>query len=466
MPNEPFRLTATEALKAFDSGDLTVEDYARSLLDRIQERDEAVQAWIHLDGNHVIEQAKALDKLPKEQRGPMHGVAVAVKDVIYTKGTVGAEQLTLSQARSLLLSPDMPTQHNSAIYKDSFPAIDAGSVAMLRQAGALIFGKTTTTEFAANVIGTKTANPHSPNRTPGGSSSGSGAAVADFQIPIALGTQTGGSMIRPASFNGIYGVKPTWGSVSREGQKIYSLSLDTLGWYGRSIEDLELLISLFALKDDQVPRSLSETGVKGLKFGFLKTMVWNHAGSGTRKAFEDGKSQLRAAGAEVEDIEFPAEFANLPAWHTVMLFSDGRVSFLPEYSMAKESLAADLVEHVEEFHGYTRKQYLEACDNIAALRPKWDVIADRYDAVVAPSVPDVAPEGLERTGSAIFQGFWTALHVPIVNVPGFYGEDDMPIGLSLTAARYKDQALLNVAREVGKVWAKEPLDLPEVKKRA
>ncbi|KAI5365850.1 putative amidase signature domain-containing protein [Septoria linicola] len=440
MRVEPFRLTATKALEAFHQGDLTVEDYARSLLDRIRERDDQVGAWIYLDGNQVVEQAKALDKVPKDERGPLHGVAVAVKDVIYTKG--------------------MPTQHNSAIYADSKPEIDAGSVAMLRQAGALIFGKTTTTEFAANTIGTKTANPHDQRRTPGGSSSGSGAAIADFQVPLALGTQTGGSMIRPASFNGIYAIKPTWGSVSREGQKIYSLDLDTLGWYARTIEDLELVATIFALKDDQIPRPLPN-GVTGLKIAFLKTMVWNHAGSGTRKAFEDGRRQLLEAGAEITDIDFPSEFHSLPALHTIMLFSDGRVSFLPEYKMAKGSLAADLVEHVEEFHGYSRKQYLDACDAIAALRPKWDAIAEQYDAVVAPSVPDVAPEGLERTGSAVFQGFWTALHVPIVNVPGFRGEEGMPIGLSLVAGRYRDQALLNVAREVAKVWAPEPLSLPE-----
>ncbi|KAF2217661.1 hypothetical protein CERZMDRAFT_31713 [Cercospora zeae-maydis SCOH1-5] len=439
---EPYRLTAVEAIKTIASDELTVEEYARSLLDRIQERDDAVRAWIYLDGNQVIEQARALDKLPKDQRGPLHGVAVAIKDVIYTK--------------------DMPTQHNSAIYKDSMPEIDAGSVAMLRQAGALIFGKTTTTEFAANVIGTKTANAHHEGRTPGGSSSGSGAAVADFQVPLALGTQTGGSMIRPASFNGIYAIKPTWGSVSREGQKIYSLSLDTLGWYARSIEDLTLLATIFGLKDDEIPRPI-DNGVRGLRFAFCKTMVWNHAGSGTRAAFETARSLLEGAGAEVEDLEFPEEFHQLPHLHTVMLFSDGRVSFLPEYRLAKSSLAADLVEHVEEFHGYTRKQYLSACDTIAALRPKWDALAEKYDAVIAPSVPDVAPEGLERTGSAIFQGFWTALHTPIVNVPGFRGEENMPIGLSLVAPRYKDLALLNVAKEVAKVWVREPLELPESK---
>ncbi|GIZ43979.1 hypothetical protein CKM354_000718800 [Cercospora kikuchii] len=445
MRIEPFRLTATEAIKAIGAGDLTVEDYARSLLDRIKERDDAVRAWIYLDGDQVLEQARALDRLPKEERGPLHGVAVAIKDVIYTK--------------------DMPTQHNSAIYKDSMPEIDAGSVTMLRQAGALIFGKTTTTEFAANVIGTKTANAHHEGRTPGGSSSGSGAAVADFQVPLALGTQTGGSMIRPASFNGIYAIKPTWGSVSREGQKIYSLNLDTLGWYARSIEDLTLLATIFGLKDDEIPRPLSNNGVSGLKLAFCKTMVWNHAGSGTRSAFSTARSLLSSSGATITDLELPPEFQSLPQLHTIMLFSDGRVSFLPEYRLAKSSLAADLVEHVEEFHGYTRKQYLSACDTIAALRPKFDALAEEFDAVIVPSVPDVAPEGLERTGSAVFQGIWTALHVPIVNIPGFTGEENMPIGVSLVAPRYRDLHLLSVAEQVAKVWVRAPLELPEERRR-
>ncbi|KXT07543.1 hypothetical protein AC578_10130 [Pseudocercospora eumusae] len=434
MSVEPYRLSAVDVLKAFESDSLTVEDYARSLLDRIKERDDVVKAWVYFDADQIVEDAKALDRIPKSERGPLHGVGVAVKDVIYTKG--------------------MPTQHNSPIYKDSQPEVDAGSVAMLRNAGALILGKTTTTEFAANVVGTKTTNAHDPNRTPGGSSSGSGAAVADFQATLALGTQTGGSMIRPASFNGTWAIKPTWNSVSREGQRIYSLSLDTVGWYGRCVEDLELVGRVFGLADDEVPRPLSN-GVQGLKFAFMKTMVWDHAGPGSRNAFETGKQLLKDAGAEVEELEFPEEFSKLPDWHTVMLFSDGRVAFRPEYCMAKSSLAPDLVEHVEEYHGYTRKQYLEAFDGIAALRPKWDAIAERYAAVIAPSVPDVAPEGLERTGSAVFQSIWTALHVPIVNVPAFHGEKSLPVGLSLTSARYRDQNLMNVAREVGRVWIKD-----------
>lgn len=347
----------------------------------------------------------------------------------------------------------MPTQHNSPIFKDDQPEVDAASVMMLRHAGALLLGKTTTTTFAANTTGTKTSNAHHPNRTPGGSSSGSGAAVADFQVPLALGTQTGGSIIRPASFNGVFGFKPTWNAISREGQKIYSLDFDTLGYYGRSIDDLELLSTVFGLKDDQAPRPISN-GVKDLNIAFFKTPLWENAGPGTQKAFEDGKKQLQAAGAQIEEIESPAGFEKLAKWHTCVLFSEGRVAFRALYQIAKDQLPDDLIEHVEEKHGYSRKEFLEAFDGIAAFRPKWDAIAEEYDAVVVPSVPDEAPEGLHSTGSAIFNGIWTALHVPVVNIPGFKGEHGMPVGLSLTAPRYKDQALLNVAKEVSKVWVK------------
>lgn len=348
----------------------------------------------------------------------------------------------------------MPTQFNSPIYKDHQPEVDAASVTMLRQAGALIIGKTTTAEFAATTVGPNTSNAHDPNRTPGGSSSGSGAVVGDFQAPLALGTQTGGSVIRPASFNGTYAMKPTWNAISREGQKIYSLDFDTLGFYARCIEDLELLGEIFGLKDDDVPPNPIK-GVESLKIAFLKTMVWDHAGPGTQKAFEDGKQLLKSAGAEIEEIDFPAEFSELPKWHTCVLYSEGRVSFRPDYYSSKDKLSPFLVGLVEEKHGYTRKDFLRASDGIAALRPKWDTIADKYAAIVVPSVPDEAPSGLESTGSAIFNSIWSALHAPVVNIPGFKGENGMPIGLSLTGPRYKDMALLSIAKEVSKVWVNE-----------
>ncbi|KAF5021976.1 hypothetical protein F66182_5986 [Fusarium sp. NRRL 66182] len=431
---EPWRLMASEALARIQADELSVQEYTESLLERIKARDDDVKAWVYLDQEAVIQQAKLLDQVPKKSRGPLHGLPVAVKDVIYTK--------------------DMPTQFNSSLYEGHHPETDAASIRILRHAGALIFGKTTTTQFAAIHIGSKTRNPHHLLRTPGGSSSGSGAAVADFQAPIALGTQTGGSMIRPASFNGIYGFKPTWNSVSREGQKIYALIYDTLGWYGRCVEDLVLLADVFALQDDQeeVP---SFQGVKGARFAICKTVVWPLAGPGTQAALSRAAELLKSHGAIVEEIELPAEFDKLPEWYRIVLHTEGRTAFLPEYRVGRDQIGQVLIEHVENVDGFSRKTQLEAFDKMAALRPVFDKIASQYAAVITPSVPDEAPVGLESTGSHIFCSMWSGLHTPVLNVPGFKGEHDMPIGLSLVAPRYRDRHLLEVGKAVGEVFESE-----------
>jgi Asp-tRNA(Asn)/Glu-tRNA(Gln) amidotransferase A subunit family amidase len=299
----------------------------------------------------------------------------------------------------------MPTQFNSSIYTNDAPQVDAGSIGILRKAGALIFGKTTTTEFAAITVGPKTKNPHDPNRTPGGSSSGSGAAVGDFQAPIGLGTQTGGSTIRPGSYNGIYALKPTWNSITREGQKIYSLILDTLGLYARSVADLELLADTFAIHDDSP--APTDFKVQGAKFAVLKTMVWPHIGPGGEAAMSKAVSLLEEQGAEVEEIELPAHLVDLPKWHATVLNSDGRTAFLPEYAMAKDKLNSQLVGHVENSDKISRKAQLDAFDNISAARPVVDEILGKYAAVLTPSVPDEAPIGTVSTGSAAFCLIWT-----------------------------------------------------------
>ncbi|KAJ0139109.1 Glutamyl-tRNA(Gln) amidotransferase subunit A, partial [Colletotrichum tanaceti] len=323
---------------------------------------------------------------------------------------------------------------------------------------------TTTTEFAATVQGPKTVNPHGTTRTPGGSSSGSGAAVADFQAPIALGTQTGGSTIRPGSFNGIYAFKPTWNSISREGQKIYSLILDTLGFFARTVEDLQLMADVFELQDDDDEDDYDDDGpipqtgfsVKGARFALLKTMVWPQAGPGTQSAMAKAAELLRAHGAEVEETELAADLQALPEWHATVLHSDGRPTFLPEHRRAAPGqLHGFLASHVENANGITRRAQLEAFDNIAAARPRVDRVLGGYDAVLAPSVVDEAPEGIASTGSAAFNGLWTALHVPVVNVPGFQGPNGMPVGVSLIAPRYRDRHLLTVAKAVGDIFEAE-----------
>ncbi|KAL4792646.1 amidase signature domain-containing protein [Aspergillus venezuelensis] len=433
---DPSRLTATQALQAIKSNKLTVASYVQSLLSRIDSRNNKVKAWAYLNRDLVLSQARKLDSIPEDQRGPLHGVAIGVKDVIYTK--------------------DMPTEHNSPLYKDSLVPVDAASIAILRAAGAVILGKTTTTEFASTVQGPETMNPHSTDqtgiRTPGGSSSGSGAAVADFQVPLSLGTQTGGSTIRPGSFNGIYAFKPTWGVVSREGQKVYSLTLDTIGLYGRCAEDLKLLAGVLGVKDDDLP---TFKGLTGAKFGLVKSPAWDQAGKGTLAAMQKAQDLLKAHGATVEEVTLPSEFNNMPDWHAKIMAADGRVAFLSEYRTDKAKLQDFLVGHVENIKGYTNKETLAAFDGVASLRPVVDKVANGYDALLTPSVPDEAPLGIESTGSAAFNGMWTALHVPVVNIPGFNGDNGLPIGVSMVAARHRDEHLLAVAEEVGKVFGEE-----------
>ncbi|PBL02561.1 amidase [Armillaria gallica] len=419
------RLTATE----FISSGLTVEKYAVSLLDRIKSRDDAVQAWAYLDPEYVLAQARELDKIPRDKRGPLHGVPIGVKDTMYTKG--------------------MPTQHNSPIYENDAPVIDAGPVTILRNAGALILGKTTTTEFAAVFTGPKTRNPHDPNRTPGGSSSGSGAAVGDFQVPIALGTQTIGSVIRPGSYNGVFSFKATWGSISREGVKISSLILDTVGFFTRSIDDLQLLADVFKLSDDEEPGAFE---LKGARFAVCKTHVWPQAGRGTIDALDLAVRLLREHGAEVEELELPEDFSQITQWQRNILEGDGRVSFLPEYHLAKDKLDPLLIGFVESTTKPSKRDFSASFDSIASLRPKIDAIAGEYAAILTPSALDEAPEGISTTGSPAFCGMWTALHVPVVNIPGFAGSHGMPIGVSLVAPRYHDRHLLNVSRSVGKAF--------------
>lgn len=275
-----------------------------------------------------------------------------------------------------------------------------------------------------------------------------------MQVPIGLGTQTVGSTIRPGSFNGIYAMKPTWNSISREGQKLYSLIFDTLGLYSRSVDDLKLLLDAFQLVDDEPEE---EFKVKGAKFALLTlpTPEWPEPGPGTAAALKKGAELLRAHGAEVEEITLGDEFKPMYKYHLQVLSGDGRVAFLPDYYGSKDKMHQSLLDHVENKAKHTRKDQLKAFDELAAMRPKADALADKYAAIIGPSALDEAPVGHANTGSAAFCGPWTAMHMPVVNIPGFKGENGMPIGLSVISSRYRDQHLLRVCREVGKVFEAE-----------
>ncbi|KAH0548150.1 hypothetical protein GP486_008122 [Trichoglossum hirsutum] len=425
-PTKLYLLTATRVLALLRQNIITVEDYARSLLDRIDERDSIVKAWTYIDPQLVLSQARALDKIPHTQRGPLHGVGVAIKDAINTK--------------------DMPTEFGSPLYRGNRPGFDSSTVSILRSAGALIFGKTTTSEFTWTNSGPNTTNPHDPNRTPGGSSAGSAAAVADFQVPLSLGTQTGGSVIRPASYTGIFAMKPTYNAISPEGQKTCTITIDSFGFFARSIEDLQLVADVFALHDDG---PLEDISLKEARVAFIKTPVWPRAGPGTIAAMEKAATILESHGVKVEQVSFPSEFSDIDAlkrMHNVVANSDAQGAFLREYRMDKTKLAPEIRRLVENGSNYTRKERVQAVDRYASMRPIFDKIAANYSAVITPSVIDEAPLGLNDFGSAAFNWFWTGIHMPVINIPAFTGAHGMPIGISVVAGRFFDQHLLKACR--------------------
>lgn len=300
----------------------------------------------------------------------------------------------------------MPTQYNSPIYEGSRPGIDASSVAILRAAGALIFGKTTTTEFATTQVGPKTHNPHDLTRTPGGSSSGSAAVVADLQVPLAIGTQTLGSIIRPASFNGIFGMKPTWNAISSEGQKMSSISVDTFGVFARSVEDLKLVADLFDLKDD-ADISTKDLSLQNVKIGIARTAVWPNAGPGTTAAMDMCSKILREEGFLIEDVSLPTDYDKIPIYHAQVFSGDVRAIFLRESRTGKDRLSQPMINHLEKAQNLSRKDELHARDKVASLRSAFDKIADNYTVLITPSAVDEAPLGIGYTGDPAFNTIWT-----------------------------------------------------------
>lgn len=426
---EPCELSATAASAALAAGTLSSEALVRSCLERIEARDAAIRAWSYVDRDRAIRSARDLDKMPR--RGPLHGVPVGVKDIFDTF--------------------DLPTTHNSPIYADHRPGQDAAAVATLRAAGAVILGKTDTVEFAAAGRLAATVNPHDPKRTPGGSSSGSAAAVADRHVPIALGTQTAGSVIRPAAFCGTHGMKPTWGTVSREGAKLYSTTLDTVGWFGRSVEDLALVCDVLGVDPDGIP--IVPPAIAGLRVGLCRTPWWAQAAPETHDAVEAAASRLARAGARVVDVELPDAFAAMSDAQLTIMRGEGRVALLAEYRRAHHLLHRIFRDRVEGREGITPVQLAAALDLAARLRPVWDEIARDYDAILTPSAVGEAPADLTQTGDALFNRGWTALHVPCITLPAARGPHGMPVGVQLVAARYADRQLLAAAETIDRVLA-------------
>lgn len=428
---QPFQLTAANAARLIRDRQLSCEELVRSCLGRIAARDVAVKAWLFLDPDLAIRNARELDKRPAQ--GPLHGIPFGVKDVIDTI--------------------DMPTTQNSPIYPDARIGRDAACVGVARHSGALILGKTDTVEFASGGRKALTRNPFNPAHTPGGSSSGSGAAVGDLQVPLAFGTQTGGSHIRPASFNNLYALKPSWSLVSREGVRMASLSLDTVGWFGRSVEDLLLVADAFRLPGLAQPA----TTVRGLRVGLCRSPVWDRIEPAGTAALEHAARRLEAAGAIVEPLELPSAFAGLTAARDTIGQYEGSAAFLPEYLAAHERLAPDLRARVATRNSFDSAALLAAYTLADACRPAFDALFDpRLDVVLTPAAPGEAPEGLHTTGDWIFNGIWTLLHVPCVSIPAIRGPKGLPVGIQLVGPRLADARLLAIAAACATVIDNEP----------
>jgi Asp-tRNA(Asn)/Glu-tRNA(Gln) amidotransferase A subunit family amidase len=424
-------LGAAEIAAKIAAGDTTCEAATRDCIERIAAREPIVKAWVNFNPELALAQAHALDREPR--RGPLHGVPIGVKDVIDTF--------------------DMPTEMGSPIYRGYRPIADAACVALLRRAGAVILGKTATCELAG-MAPAATTNPHNAAHTPGGSSSGSAAAVADFMVPAALGTQTGGSVLRPSSFCGVFGYKPTYNTFNKAGLKPAAESIDTIGLIARSIEDIALLTAVLRMDE---PQPLPSAGAAP-RIGFCRTELWDSAGPETRNAVENAAAALRKVGAVVRDVTLPEAFAGLPALARGTINHFERAACMSfEWDNHREALSPQMRRYIENGLQTSRADYLAAWRRIEQCRALLPDVFDGLDVLLAPCVTGEAPKGLASTGDPSMQAMWTALHTPTMTLPTHRGPNNLPVGIQLVAQRYDDDRLFACAR-----WIWHRIGAPEM----
>ncbi|MBM3732195.1 MAG: amidase [Acidimicrobiia bacterium] len=432
---KPYELTLAQAAFEVREGRLRSTELVRSCLDRIAAADKGVQAWRHLDPEHAMRQAEELDsrRARGQAVGRLHGVPVGIKDLFDTA--------------------DYPAEYGSPIYAGHTPRRDAACVARLRAAGAVILGKTVTTEFAYFFPG-KTRNPHDPKRTPGGSSSGSAAAVAAMMVPGTIGTQTNGSVIRPASYCGVVGFKPTHGLIPRTGAFLLSRTLDHVGTFARTIEDAALLAEIMAGHDEDDPDTrlvatppLAQTAAENPplppRFAFVKTPVCNQAEPTTHAAFAE---VVNALGDATGEVELPTIAREIVAMHQIVMDVEMARNLHREYEKARDKLSRQMRELLERGHKHLAFDYRRAVDMIEPINAKVDAVFDEYDAILTPATTGEAPVGLDATGSPVFCTIWTYLGLPAVTLPLLTGPNGLPVGIQLVGRRGNDARLLRTAR--------------------
>lgn len=429
---ELIAISAADAAVEIARGAISSEDYVQACLNRIAAVDKDVQAFIHLDPDYALLQARELDKHRSSGRpiGPLHGIPVAIKDIFDTA--------------------DFPTEYGSPIHVGRRPHDDCAAVARLRAAGAVIIGKTVTTEFAYFHPG-KTRNPHDPERTPGGSSSGSAAAVAAGMVPLAIGSQTNGSVIRPAAFCGVYAMKPGHGLISRAGALILSRVLDHVGAFARTLDDLALILDVLAGTDaaDSDSRAYAAPAFRAIaaeappvapSFAFIRTPMWDKADPETQQKLEEAAKQLGAV-----DVDLPDGYRAAWEAHRVIMWTD--MAHNLGDNLDKGEVSQQFRDLVTEGRKTTAVQYLAAVRDAQRYAEGLSEVFAHADAVITPSARGVAPKGT-ATGDPVFCTFWTLIGVPALNLPILTGEGGLPLGLQLIGERGRDERLLRTAQVV------------------
>lgn len=444
-PAQLSALSAADAARLIREGAVSSEELVAACLERCREIEPRVQAWAFLDEKHALAQARAADelRLSGQPFGALLGIPVGVKDIIDTS--------------------DMPTENGTALHKGRTPRRDATVVASLRAAGAVILGKTVTTECAYFHPG-KTRNPHNPEHTPGGSSSGSAAAVAAGMVPLALGSQTNGSVIRPAAFCGVYGFKPTHGLIPRHGMLDLSRTLDQLGVFARTIGDVALICEQIVGYDERDPDTRPRARIP---FGdiaaeeppitplvaLIKTPLWDRVDGETRQALAE---LVEALGDRVEEVELSPSAAEAWDWHRTIMEAEMAANLEREWQRGRDQLSAALRSLLERGREVRAVDYQRALSRIPLLQESLEeLFITRYDAILTPAAAGTAPQGLDSTGDPAFCTLWTLCGMPAVSLPLMQGSNGLPLGVQLVGRRYFDARLLRTAR-----WLVNRLDQP------
>jgi Asp-tRNA(Asn)/Glu-tRNA(Gln) amidotransferase A subunit family amidase len=437
MPDEhPAALTASEAARRIREGLLSAEELVGGCLERIRQVEPEVKAWQFLDEKHALDEARAADKRKAEGEpiGPLHGVPVGLKDIIDTA--------------------DMPTENGTVLCKGRTPREDAAVVKLLRAAGAVMLGKTVTTECAYFNPG-KTRNPHNPKHTPGGSSSGSAAAVGASMVPLALGSQTAGSVIRPAAFCGVYGFKPTHGLVPRTGILQLSRTLDHVGLFSRNLEDLALLLEQLQGYDEGDPDTRPRARIPFLElareepplepmFALVKTPHWERADADLKEAFAELQ---RTLGERVEEVNPFSAGTESWDWHRIVMEAEMAANLEPLWLAGKNKLSEKLgalMERGREVRVVDHQRILRRIP--LAVDALDELFRERYDAILTPAALGTAPKGLTSTGDPAFCSVWTLLGMPAITLPLMQGENGLPLGVQLVGRKGYDARLLRTAR--------------------